>query len=114
LKRQAERFGVRVYNYANSGNHIHILVRPPRDRAKLAGFLRALSGLIARLTLKAERGCARGIRFWDHRPFSRVVPYGRRFETCWRYVARNTLAAFGFDEADEILRDVSTWRPGAG
>jgi REP element-mobilizing transposase RayT len=100
--KQADTFGVRLYRVANSGNHIHLLLRPSADRKEFANFMRAISGLIARLILKAERGAKKGIKFWDARPFSRVVNWGKAFQICVHYVEKNILEALGFDElADE-------------
>jgi REP element-mobilizing transposase RayT len=106
VSRQAARFGVRVYHFANNGNHLHILVRPPGDRAALANFLRAISGLIARLVLQAEKGAAKRIKFWDRRPFSRIVSWGRAFNACYRYVSRNVLEAVGLDMVSEAIVDI--------
>jgi REP element-mobilizing transposase RayT len=55
IKKQESRFGVKVYEYANSGNHLHLVVRP-RSRKAFQGFLRSITGLIARTTMNTERG----------------------------------------------------------
>ena len=34
--------------------------------------------------------------FWEFRPFSRVVSWGRDFKTCVKYLNQNVLEAFGF------------------
>lgn len=80
---------VRVYRYANSGNHLHLLVRP-RTREGFHAYTRALTGIIARLTLNAERGRPQRIPFWDKRPFTRIVQWGRDFIGVARYVESNT------------------------
>lgn len=98
--------GVRVYRYANSGNHLHLLV-VTRSRKAFRAYLRAISGIIARIALGVERGRARGkspaddksteiAKFWDARPFTRIVEWGREFQTVCGYIARNTLEALGF------------------
>src|SRR5258708_1940379 len=75
LSKQAARFNVRLYNVANAGNHLHLLLKF-HSRRGLRGFIRASTGLIARLVLDAERGRAwrssilKG--FWGARPFSRI------------------------------------------
>ncbi len=88
--RLGRKLDVRVYRYANSGNHLHLLVRP-RTREAFHAYTRALTGIVARLTLAAERGCPRHIRFWDKRPFTRVVQWGRDFIGVARYVEHNTV-----------------------
>lgn len=92
---QSQRFNVRIYSYANSGNHLHILVMP-RSRRGYVGFIKAISGLIARLILQAERNSAKGIQFWDARPFTRIVLWGRDYKKTCEYLLQNTLEAFGF------------------
>ncbi len=87
--------GVKVYRFANSGNHLHLVILP-RSRPAFQAFIRAVSGLIARITLKVERGRALGIRFWDARPFTRILAWGRDFRRTSDYLLRNTLEALGF------------------
>ncbi len=97
IQRQCERFNVRLYEYGNGGDHLHMMLMP-RSRRGYFGFIRAISGLIARLTLKAERNQAKGKKFWDARPFTRVVSWGRDFKQLKEYLVQNTLEAFGFIE----------------
>ena len=34
--------------------------------------------------------------FWEFRPFSRIVNWGRDFKTCVQYLKKNVLEALGF------------------
>ena len=88
--RLGRKLEVRVYRYANSGNHLHLLVRP-RTREGFHAYTRALTGIIARLTLGAERGRAKHTPFWDKRPFTRIVEWGRDFIGVAHYVENNTV-----------------------
>jgi REP element-mobilizing transposase RayT len=112
LKKQARRHGVRLYRLANAGNHLHIVVKLER-RGALAPLLRATTGLIARLVLKAERGRPaldvqkapsafqhRPTRFWDARPFSRLIAWGKDYLQVKDYLELNTLETKGFAKAD--------------
>jgi REP element-mobilizing transposase RayT len=92
---QARAFGVKIYRLANGGNHLHIILLP-RSREAFNGFIRAISGLIARLVLGVERGKAKRLKFWDKRPFTRIVEWGRGFKTVSNYLLQNTLEALGF------------------
>ena len=99
---QAKAFGVKVYRFANASNHLHMIVLPISRKA-FQGFVRAISGLIARVILGAERGSpkleageGRSWSFWDKRPFTRVVEWGRDFRTTTSYLLQNSLEALGF------------------
>src|SRR5882672_12468759 len=46
LRAMARRFGVRVYDYANVGTHLHLLVRA-RRRETFQAFLRSFAGIVA-------------------------------------------------------------------
>ena len=103
---QARKTGVKVYSYANSGNHLHILVLP-RTRRAFSNFIRAICGIIARIVLGKERGQAQHSenssskainpeKFWDQRPFSRILEWGKAFNLAKDYLLQNTLEALGF------------------
>jgi REP element-mobilizing transposase RayT len=91
----AKAKGIRLYRYANAGNHLHLLVLAP-TRPAFKAYLRALTGIVARITLSAQRGSAQGKKFWDARPFTRIVEWGRDFRGVAGYLLRNTLEAIGF------------------
>ncbi|MEO5666650.1 MAG: hypothetical protein ABIR96_01190 [Bdellovibrionota bacterium] len=114
LERQAQLHAVKIYSRANAGNHLHLVVRAP-NRRSLKNFLRAFSGLVARIVLGRERGKALSSAgaqklsskpFWDARPFSRVVAWGKAFTSLTRYLHQNRLEAVGFTrpEARGILQ----------
>ena len=88
------RLRVRVYNYANSGNHLHLLLQPS-TRAAYRAYVRALSGIVARIALRAKHSRTQGLRFWDRRPWSRIVSWGDGFETVLLYIERNTMETLG-------------------
>lgn len=90
-----KRFGVKVYSIANGGNHLHMVILP-RTREAYIFFVRSISGLVARLVLKIKRGSARGLQFWDKRPYTRLVEWGKDFRGVCNYLMQNTLEALGF------------------
>ena len=95
LQAQAKQFHVKIYEFANVGNHLHLLVKAShRDLFK--SFLRAISGLIARIVLGAERGQAKNLKFWDQRPFTRIVAWKKDFVGVKKYVIQNFNEAMGF------------------
>jgi REP element-mobilizing transposase RayT len=141
LQRLAKRFHIRLYDIANSGNHLHLILRLPHREA-LSPFLKAATGLIARLVLKVERGhawqdrpkCrlsrghfpygsresakARGsgpvasdanpVRFWDARPWTRIVSFGPDFRRLKDYLMINRADLAGFTRASyrAMLKEV--------
>ena len=62
INNACRKHGVRLYEYANVGNHLHLLIKL-RSRASWAGFIREITGRIAQLTETK----------WLHRPFTRIV-----------------------------------------
>jgi REP element-mobilizing transposase RayT len=95
IYKQARVHGVKVYRLANGGNHLHLIILP-RSREAFHAFIRSISGLIAREILRAERGCPKNLRFWDKRPFTRIMEWGREYKAVLNYLEQNVLEAYGF------------------
>lgn len=93
LRACARRAGVRVYEFANVGSHLHLLVRS-RRLDTFQAFLRSFAGIVARRVTGARRGRAlQGGRFWSALAWSRVVTWGRDCMTVRHYIFRNRLEA---------------------
>jgi REP element-mobilizing transposase RayT len=92
IYKQAKDCGVKVYRFANAGNHLHMVILPS-SRIAFMKFIRAITGLIARLVLKAEKGSAKSVQFWDKRPFTRIIEWGKEFKGVVGYLTQNTLEA---------------------
>ena len=94
VRRTAKEKGIKIYHFVNVGNHLHLVLKLDRSTA-LAGrrafhsFIRSVTGLIARKVLGAERNHAKGIKFWQARPFTRLVTWGRDYNFVGRYMAKN-------------------------
>lgn len=80
----AHKFGVKIYRMATVSNHIHLLIKAP-DKECYIRFVRALTGSLSK-KLKVK---------WECLPYTRVVTWGREFDSVKRYVAQNVLEAFG-------------------
>ncbi len=93
--KHASRTNVQIYRLALSGNHIHFIVLP-KSREAFHAFVRVISGLITRAILHVEKGRCAGLRFWDARPFTRILEWGREFKSVGLYLLQNTLEAAGF------------------
>ncbi len=91
----AKKYGVRIYSYANVGNHLHILLRIKSLRL-WAGFIRELTGRVAQVAqgLKGPQKSRR--KFWSQRPFTRIVRgWKRAFAAAKDYIGLNILEADG-------------------
>jgi REP element-mobilizing transposase RayT len=106
------RCNVKLYRYANVGNHIHVLAQA-RSRHAFQSFLRAFAGIAARVVTGARRGRPVG-KFWDRLAYTRIVSWGREFRAVGAYVIRNEQEALGLrrrgDPAGEERASAMTHR----
>lgn len=131
IKRFAVKNGVRVLSLANVGNHLHLHIKLG-NRYSYAEFIRSVTGAIAQAITGRTRwqnGLARSantigapraagsekkrskknekstaLRFWDYRPFTRVVESWRALLNLRDYIRINQL------EGDGATRqDARTW-----
>ena len=101
--RTAEKYGVRIYEFGNVGNHLHLLIKLPHIR-EWAGFIRELSGRIAQ-EMQELKGPKKGEKFWIFKPFTRVVASWRKaFQDCRDYVILNHLEGEGHIRRAETKR----------
>jgi REP element-mobilizing transposase RayT len=106
--KQAKRFGIEIWHYENVGNHLHLTVRV-RHRQSFLSFLKAISGLIARFIMGCEKGSPMNDTFWDARPFTRIVDWGKRsIQTLKQYMHKNRLQALGFSFRGNTQIEFST------
>ena len=73
------RFSIRVYDLAVSQDHVHLSLKIPR-RNEYVNFLRALTGVLARLL---------GSKLWKLPPSTRVISWGRDFQYLKKYFREN-------------------------
>lgn len=94
IEKLSKRYGVKVYRSVNVGNHLHLLIQA-RKRKDFQSFLRVLTGAIAFLITGTRKGLPVG-RFWDKLAYSRIVSWGREFETLAKYFVKNLFESKGF------------------
>lgn len=94
LKLAARRFGVKIYRFSNSGNHLHLIIKLG-NRYAYSGFIRMISGAIALKVTGSSKVRRLKKRFFDRRPFSRVIEWGRAFQIAKDYVELTYLEAIG-------------------
>jgi REP element-mobilizing transposase RayT len=95
VRRAAKTAGIKIYHFVNVGNHLHLVIKLDRTSATAArsafrSFIRSVTGLIARHVLGAERNNGKGIKFWQSRPFTRVLTWGRDYNLVARYMTKNS------------------------
>jgi REP element-mobilizing transposase RayT len=93
VRQCARRQGVRIFRYANAGNHLHLVIQA-RRRKNYQDFLRLVGGLVARAVTGARKGRRIG-KFWDALAYSRVVTWGRELRNVSFYVLMNELEGLG-------------------
>jgi hypothetical protein len=123
ITRFAIKYGIHIYSLANVGNHLHLHIRIG-NRYTYRPFIRAITSAIAtavtgtnrwntmrqQFLRKQTNGLGgRGvqdhhsqqqphkkcIRFWDYRPFTRIVEGFRAFLNLRDYIQVNRLEGFG-------------------
>jgi len=91
LQEQARRHRIRVYGAANSGNYLHLVIQAP-SKVHLNSFLRAFSGRVAQIVqgqkIEKSRKSFQEM-FWEARPYSRLVSWGKDFRGLLRYIGIN-------------------------
>jgi len=90
----ASKNGISILELANSGNHLHLLMRV-RNRQAYLRFIRSLSGALALAVTGSNKTKSLKNKFWDYRPFTRVVEGLRNFLTARDYVCLNQMEAIG-------------------
>lgn len=84
-----QKWNVRIQEYANSGNHLHIAVYA-RSRSDFQAFLRILAGQVSMHVWGGKKGDANG-KFWDSIPYTRIVSWGRELLKVRKYIVLNNL-----------------------
>jgi REP element-mobilizing transposase RayT len=101
--RTAEKHRVRIYEFANVGNHLHLLLKLPNVQA-WAKFIRELSGRIAQ-EMQDLKGPEKGQKFWIFKPFTRVVAgWKKAYQNCRDYVILNRLEGAGHIRRSQTKR----------
>ena len=104
VKKYSERFRVKILSVANVGNHLHLHVKI-LNRTSYAYFIRALTGAIAMGISGRHRwsNAAEKLRFWDYRPFTRVIEHYRAYLALKDYIKINALEGLGVSRLEARL-----------
>jgi REP element-mobilizing transposase RayT len=142
VQKFSEKYGVKVYSIGNAGNHLHFQIKLG-NRYTYKPFIRAITSAIAMSmtgasrwksldTILAERNLSPALKrqtkasnqkisnkkFWDYRPFTRIVQSFRAFLNLRDYIEINQLEGFGCDREDArmIVHDakIRPWKYQSG
>lgn len=105
LRIQARRHHVRVQNYVNVGNHLHIKLRV-YSRESFGAFLKSFAALLARKVTGARRGRAlvgSTKKFWDGLAFTRILYHSIEEKLLARYFTANNIEAHYGQAVREIF-----------
>lgn len=90
----AKQLSIHLYSWSINSNHFHFVLSS-KSRVSFLTFLKIVASRTARFVLNAEKGRPKNMRFWQKRPYSRVLTWGREFSHVVRYVRRNVKEAMG-------------------
>lgn len=105
VEKFAQKNGVRVFRLANVGNHLHLHIQLG-SRWAYKPFIRGLTAAIAMMVTGRNKWTARTtepVKFWDRRPFTRILKGRRSFLMLKDYVHINQL------EGDGLRRPEARW-----
>jgi REP element-mobilizing transposase RayT len=103
LSKLSRRHFVRVHEFSNNGNHLHLLVQA-KTRDGFKAFLREFAGAIPMRVTGACKGNALHVRFWECPAFTRIVECGRDFRGVVAYIVMNQFEAAGILRRSERSR----------
>jgi hypothetical protein len=103
VRQTAKKHGIRIYEYANVGNQMHLLLKLssiPGWRA----FIRELTGRISQIVQGTHK--EKGFKYFSQRPFTRIIRGWRRaYKVAKDYVLLNHLKGEGLiSRLDKRLR----------
>lgn len=98
VDRFSRKYGVQILSLANVGNHLHFHIRLS-SRQSYKPFIRAITAAIAMAVTGVSRWSQSKIdgKFWDYRPFTRVVVGFKNFLNLRSYIQVNELEGLGVD-----------------
>lgn len=102
----AQKYGIQIQSLANVGNHLHFQLKIAK-RQGYYRFIRAITAAIAmqitgrnRWTVSKMEKAERQKKFWDYRPFSRILTGWKDFLTVKDYLQINQLEGLGLSRTE--------------
>ena len=107
IAKLASKHGVRIYRIVNAGNHLHITLKLSKQFL-WRGFISGVTGGIARAIQRKRDSTKQG--FWNSRPFTRVIAWGRDYNVVKDYHTLNQLEAEGAVPPRAQMLKPERWR----
>lgn len=101
IRDKAQKFGVRISQYSNVGNALHLKVRIS-SRTSFNAYLKAITTLIARAVTGARRGQKFG-KFWQGQAFTRVLVSRREHDSLHEFFKASQSEAKDAKVATELF-----------
>lgn len=105
LNKFSAKHSVKIVSFANVGSHLHLQIKLA-NRFTYRPFIRAVTSAIAmkvagrnRWTVSSKNDEDKE-KFWDLRPFTRVIESLKAFLTLRDYIEINQLEGFGYTRDD--------------
>lgn len=100
LQKFSSKYGVQVLRLANVGNHLHFHIKIVSRRSYIC-FIRAITSAIAIAVANTHRWnkTKNDKKFWDYRPFTRVIIGFKNYLQTQDYIAINQLEGLGCHRA---------------
>jgi putative transposase len=113
VKKFTHKYGVKLISLANAGNHLHMQIQIT-NRHTYRAFITALTSTLALVVTGASFKCSmkdrakdlgiavgniqkKILRFWDYRPFTRIVRGYKALLNLKDYIEINRLEVRGYD-----------------
>jgi REP element-mobilizing transposase RayT len=103
IRKQAKKFGIKIYDLALNWNHIHCVIKI-NSRDDYKRFIRSLTSILT-AKIKAARKDIEEV--FTLRSFTRIISWGRDFKNVLNYQVLNQLEAMGFISRKKIPQSSS-------
>lgn len=104
VEKFSKKYGVKILSLANVGNHLHFHLKLG-NRHTYRPFIRAITAAIAMAVTKTSRWNPSKEKFWDYRPFTRVVIGFKALLNLRDYIRINELEGhYGRSFAEVIIK----------
>lgn len=107
IEKFAAKNAVKVLSIANANNHIHLHIKLT-TRHLYRAFIRGLTAALAMAITGASRWKKLKIKFWDYRPYTRILKGWKAVLTLRDYIRVNQLENAGATRKEAKL--IVAWR----